>query len=210
ASLLTTAKLLAQLKDQWKGTLMLVAQPAEEIARGAKAMINDGLYMRFPRPDYLLALHAAPIVAGAVAYRSGYFTASSDYVDITIRGVGGHGARPETTKDPVVMAAQVVLALQTIISRENSPFDPAVVTVGSIHGGTKHNIIPDEVHLQLTVRTYEVEVRKKVLAAIEHIVKGVTLTAGVPAHLAPIVKFSEGSPSAFNDPALAARLGATL
>src|SRR5262245_26845210 len=164
ASLLTTAKLLAQLKDQWKGTLMLVAQPAEEIARGAKAMINDGLYMRFPRPDYLLALHAAPIVAGAVAYRSGYFTASSDYVDITIRGVGGHGARPETTKDPVVMAAQVILALQTIISRENSPFDPVVVTVGSIHGGTKHNIIPDEVHLQLAVRTYEVEVRKKVLA----------------------------------------------
>jgi hippurate hydrolase len=210
ASLLTTAKLLTQLKDQWKGTLMLVAQPAEEIARGAKAMINDGLYMRFPRPDYLLALHAAPIVAGTVGYASGYFTASSDYVDITIRGVGGHGARPETTKDPVVMAAQVVLALQTIISRENSPFDPAVVTVGSIHGGTKHNIIPDEVHLQLTVRTYEVEVRKKVLAAIERIVKGVTLTAGVPAHLAPIVKFSEGNPSAFNDPALAARLGATL
>src|SRR5262245_16381966 len=129
ASLITTAKLLAQLKDQWKGTLMLVAQPAEEIARGAKAMINDGLYTRFPRPDYLLALHAAPIVVGTVAYASGYFTARSDYVDIAIHGVGGHGSRPEATKDPVVMAAQVVLALQTIVSRENSPFDPAVVTV---------------------------------------------------------------------------------
>jgi hippurate hydrolase len=210
ASLITTAKLLAQLKDQWKGTLMLVAQPAEEIARGAKAMINDGLYTRFPRPDYLLGLHAAPIAAGAVAYASDYFLASSDYVDITIRGVGGHGSRPEATKDPVVIAAQVVLALQTIISRENSPLDPAVVTVGSIHGGTKHNIIPDEVHLQLTVRTYKTEVRKNVLAAIERIVKGVALTAGVPAHLAPIVKFSEGSPATFNDPTLAARLGATL
>src|SRR5262249_6273372 len=210
ASLLTTARLLAQLKDQWKGTLMLVAQPAEEIARGAKAMINDGLYTRFPRPDYLLALHAAPIAAGTVAYASGYFTAISDYVDITIRGVGGHASSPEATKDPIVMAAQVVLALQTIISRENSPFDPAVVSVGSIHGGTKHNIIPDEVNLQLTVRTYQADVRKNVLEAIERIVKGVALTAGVPAQRAPIVKFSEGSPSAFNDPALAARLGATL
>jgi amidohydrolase len=210
ASLLTTAKLLAQLKDQWKGTLMFVAQPAEETAQGAKAMINDGLYTRFPRPDYLLALHAAPDVAGKVAYESGYFLASSDYVDITIRGIGGHGSRPEVTKDPIVMAAQVVLALQTIISRETSPFDQAVVSVGSIHGGAKHNIIPDEVHLQLTVRTYKAEVRKNVLAAIERIVNGVALTAGVPARLAPIAKFSEGSPSTFNDPALAARLGATL
>ncbi len=210
ASMLTTAKLLAQLKDQWKGTLMLVAQPAEEIGRGAKAMIDDGLYTRFSRPDYLLGLHAAPIAAGTVAYASGYFTANSDYVDITIRGVGGHGSRPEATKDPVVMAAQVVLALQTIISRENSPLDPAVVSVGSIHGGTKHNIIPDEVHLQLTVRTYKAEVRKNVLAAIERIVKGVALTAGVPAHLAPIVKFSEVNSATFNDPALAVRLGATL
>lgn len=210
ASLLTTARLLAQLKDQWKGTLMLVAQPAEEIARGAKAMINDGLYTRFPRPDYLLGLHAAPRAAGIVAYASGYFMANSDSVDITIRGVGGHGAAPQTTKDPVVMAAQVVLALQTIISRENSPLDPAVVSVGSIHGGTKHNIIPDEVHLQLTIRTYKAEVRKNVLAAIERIVKGIALTAGVPDRLAPIVKFSEGVPATFNDPALAARLGATL
>lgn len=211
ASLLTTAKLLGQLKDQWKGTLMLVAQPAEEIARGAKAMINDGLYTRFPRPDYLLGLHAAPIAAGTVSYASGYFLASSDSVDITIRGVGGHGSRPEATKDPVVMAAQVVLALQTIISRENSPLDPAVVSVGSIHGGTKHNIIPDEVHLQLTVRTYKAEVRRNVLAAIERIIKGVALAAGVPAHLAPIVKVSEANaPATFNDPALAARLGATL
>lgn len=211
ASLLTTAKLLAQLKDQWKGTLMLVAQPAEEIITGAKAMVNDGLYMRFPKPDYLLGLHAMGGPAGTVGYASGYFMASADSVDITVRGMGGHGSRPEATKDPIVIAAQIILALQTIISRENSPLDPAVVSVGSIHGGTKHNIIPDEVHLQLTVRTYKSEVRKNVLAAIERIAKGVALTAGVPANLAPIVKVSpDNAPATYNDPALTARLGAVL
>lgn len=211
ASLLTTAKLLAQLKDQWKGTLMLVAQPAEEIVTGAKAMVNDNLYQRFPKPDYLLGLHAMGGVAGTVGYASGYFMASADSVDITVRGIGGHGSRPEATKDPVVVAAQIVLALQTIVSRENSPLDPAVVTVGSIHGGSKHNIIPDDVHLQLTVRTYKAEVRQNILAAIERIAKGVALTAGIPANLAPIVTVSEANaPATYNDPALTARMGAVL
>src|SRR5262249_6911439 len=151
-----------------------------------------------------------PIVVGTVAYASGYFTARSDYVDIAIHGVGGHGSRPEATKDPVVMAAQVGLALQTIVSRENSPFDPAAVTVGSIDGGMKHNVIADDVNLQLSVSDYKEDVRKNVLEAIDRIVKGVALTAGVPGHRAAIVKFSEGSPAPCNSPAVSARLGATL
>ncbi|MBP6824885.1 MAG: amidohydrolase [Acidobacteria bacterium] len=211
ASLLTTAKLLAQLKDQWKGTLMLVAQPAEETIGGAKAMVQDGLYTRFPKPDYLLGLHAWGSAAGTVGYASGYFMASADSVDITVRGIGGHGSRPEATKDPIIVAAQIVVALQTIVSRENSPLDPAVVTVGSIHGGTKHNIIPDEVHLQLTVRTYKAEVRKNILAAIERIAKGVALTAGIPADLAPIVVVgASNAPATYNDPALTARMATVL
>lgn len=211
ASFLTTAKLLVQLKDQWKGTLMLVAQPAEETIGGAKAMVQDGLYTRFPKPDYLLGLHAWGSPAGTVGYVPGYFMASADSVDITVRGVGGHGSRPEATKDPVVVAAQIVLALQTIVSREISPLDPAVVTVGSIHGGTKHNIISDEVHMQLTVRSYKAEVRKSLLTAIERIAKGVALTAGIPERLAPIVKFSPSyAPATYNDPTLTARLGAVL
>ncbi|MDX2041647.1 MAG: amidohydrolase [Acidobacteriota bacterium] len=211
ASFLTTAKMLALLKSQWKGTLMLVAQPAEETIGGAKAMVNDGLYTRFPKPDYLLGLHAWGSAAGTVGYVPGYFMASADSVDITVRGVGGHGSRPEATKDPVVVAAQIVLALQTIVSREISPLDPAVVTVGSIHGGTKHNIISDEVHLQLTVRSYKAEVRKNLLTAIERIAKGVALTAGIPERLAPIVKFSPSyAPATYNDPALTARMGAVL
>ncbi|MGH9847613.1 MAG: amidohydrolase [Blastocatellia bacterium] len=183
ASLLGTAKMLVQLKDSWRGTLLLIGQPAEEIVMGARAMLDDGLYTRFPKPDYILALHAGAYPAGFIGYGAGYFLASADTVDITIRGIGGHGSRPEATKDPIVIAAQVILALQTIISRENAPQDPAVVSVGSIHGGTKHNIIPDEVRLQLTVRTYKEEVRKRILAAIERITKGVALTAGVPAEL---------------------------
>lgn len=207
ASLLTTAKLLAQLRNEWRGTLMLVAQPAEEIIGGAKAMMADNLYGRFGKPDYLLALHAMGQAAGTVAYASGYFMASADSVDIRIRGVGGHGSRPEATKDPIVVAAQVIMALQTIISRENSPLDPAVVSVGSIHGGTKHNIIPDDVHLQLTVRTYKAEVRDRILASIERVARGTALAAGIPESLAPIVTVSKDhAPATYNDPALTARL----
>jgi hippurate hydrolase len=208
-SFLGTAKLLARLKDQWHGTLVLVGQPAEETVTGALALLRDGLYTRFPKPDFVLALHDnATLAAGRIGYTSGYALASADSVNITIRGVGGHGAAPQTTKDPVVIAAQVVLALQTIVSRENSPLDPAIVTVGSIHGGTKRNIIPDEVQLQLTVRTYRAEAREKILAAIERITKGIAAAAGVPPERAPTVELvaRESVASTFNDPALTERL----
>lgn len=208
-SLIGTARMLVRLKDQWHGTLILLGQPAEETIDGARALLKDGLYTRFPKPDYAIALHDnADLEAGKIGFTSGYFMASSNSIDITIRGVGAHGSRPEVSKDPIVVAAQVVLALQTIVSRENSPLDPAVVTVGSIHGGTRYNIIPDEVRLQLTVRTYKEEVRQKILAAIERITKNIALAAGIPEDRAPIVKISETefTPAAYNDPALTERM----
>jgi hippurate hydrolase len=212
-SMLGTAKMLAALKNQWSGTLVLIGQPAEEVVDGARSMVRDGLYERFPKPDYVIALHdSADLEAGKVGYTPGYAMASSTSVDIKIRGLGGHGARPDTTKDPIVVAAQVILALQTIVSRENSPLDPVVVTVGSIHGGTKHNIIPDEVDLQLTVRAYKEEVRKRVLASIERITKGIALAAGIPDDRAPIVKYIESQVTAatYNDPQLTETLGAVF
>lgn len=206
-SFLGTAKLLVELKNNWSGTLLMLGQPAEETGDGANAMLRDELYTRFPKPDFAIMLHDKPeLEAGKVGYTPGYAMASATSIDIRIRGVGGHGSAPETTKDPIVVAAQVVMALQTIVSRENSPLDPAVVTVGSIHGGTRYNIIPDEVNLQLTVRTYKPEVRKNILASIERIVKGVALTAGIPADRAPEVKVSEGTGSTYNDPELLERL----
>jgi amidohydrolase len=206
-SFLGAAKLLSELKNQWSGTLMMVAQPSEETGDGANAMLRDELYTRFPKPDFAITLHDKPeLETGKVGYTPGYAMASATSIDIKIRGVGGHGSAPELTKDPIVVAAQVVMALQTIVSRENSPLEPAVVTVGSIHGGTRYNIIPDEVSLQLTVRTYKPEVRKNILASIERIVKGVALTAGIPADRAPEVKVSEGTNSTYNDPQLLERL----
>jgi hippurate hydrolase len=213
ASMLGTAKMLAALKNQWSGTLVIIGQPAEEVVDGAKSMVRAGLYERFPKPDFVIALHdSADLEAGKVGYTPGYAMASSTSVDIKIRGLGGHGARPETTRDPIVVAAQIVLALQTIVSRENSPLDPAVVTIGSIHGGTKHNIIPDEVSLQLTVRAYKEEVRKRVLASIERITKGIALAAGIPDDRAPIVKYIEAQATAatYNEPQLTERLGAAF
>lgn len=207
-SFLGTARLLSGMKEKWSGTLVMIGQPAEERGSGALALLRGGLYERFPRPDFVLALHSnATLAAGKVGYREGYALANVDSVDITIRGAGGHGAYPHTTKDPVVIAAQVVLALQTIVSREVSPLDPAVVTVGSIHGGSKHNIIPDQVHLQLTVRSYKAEVRKKILAAIRRITNGVAAAAGVPPDRAPLVEISEQefTPSTYNDPELTRR-----
>lgn len=208
-SMLGTAKVLAELKDQWSGTLVLIGQPAEEVVDGAKSLLRAGLYEKFPKPDYVIALHdSADLEAGKVGYTSGYAMASSTSVDVKIRGLGGHGARPEATKDPIVVAAQVIMALQTIVSREDSPLDPVVVTVGSIHGGTKHNIIPDEVDLQLTVRAYKEDVRKRVLASIARITKGIALAAGIPEDRAPIVKFSETqyTSALYNDPELTERL----
>jgi len=204
-----TARMLAQLKNQWSGTVVLIGQPAEETVGGARAMLNAGLFTKFPKPDYTIALHdSADLEAGKVGYTPGYALASATSVDIKIRGLGGHGSKPESTKDPVVVAAEVVMALQTIVSRENSPLDPAVVTVGSIHGGTRYNIIPDEVSLQLTVRAYKEEVRQKLLAAIERITKGIAIAAGIPSDRAPIVKISETEVTAatYNEPQLTEKL----
>jgi amidohydrolase len=212
-SLLGTAKMLAQMKSQWHGTLMLIGQPAEEVVKGADGMLRDHLYERFPKPDYAIAFHDnATLPAGQVGYTPGYLMASADSINVTIRGLGGHGASPQTTKDPVVMAAQFINALQTIVSREDSPLDPVVVTVGSIHGGTKRNIIPDEVQLLMTVRTYKPEVRKRVVASIERIARGIAMSAGVPEDRMPVVELLAGESvdSTYNDPALTERIAAAL
>ena len=207
-SLVGTARVLAALRQHWAGTLVFIAQPAEERSGGAKAMLAEGLFTRFPRPDFCLALHVAEnIPAGSVGYTEGFALANSDSVDIVIRGAGGHGAWPHTTKDPIVLAAQTVIALQTIVSRETSPIEPAVVTVGSIHGGTKHNIIPDEVRLQLTIRSYTDEVRAHTIAAIQRITRGLGLAAGLPEDKLPLVSVAEeGAKATYNDPALTKRV----
>jgi hippurate hydrolase len=212
-SLIGTAKMLAEMKDQWRGTLVLIGQPSEETIDGARAMLADGLYSRIPRPDYALALHdSSELETGKISYTPGYVLASSTSVDVLMRGRGSHGSRPEASKDPIVLAAEFIMAIQTIVSRENSPFDPAVVTVGSIHGGTKRNIIPDEVLLQLTIRTYKEEVRQHILRSLERIAKGIALAGGVPEDRAPIVTVSETevTPATYNDPALTGREAAAL
>ena len=199
------ATLLSRAKERWRGTLMMVGQPAEEREGGASKMLADGLFTRFPKPDFAFAIHdSAEAPAGTVQFVSGYALANVDSVDVTIYGKGGHGAYPHTTIDPIVIAARTVQALQTIVGRENNPLDPAVVTVGSFHGGTKHNIIPDEVKLQLTVRSYKDDVRKRLLASIERIVKAEAAAAGAPR--APDVKVFESTPATYNDPALTKRV----
>ena len=208
SSFLGTAAVLSKLKDRWKGTLLMIGQPSEERGAGAQAMLKGGLYEKFPRPDYALALHDnASLAAGIVGVTEGYSLANVTSVDLTVRGLGGHGAYPHQTKDPVVLASQIVLALQTIVSRENSPIDPAVVTVGSIHGGTKHNIIPDEVRLQITVRSYKEEVRKKIIRSIERIARGAAMAAGIPEDRMPICSVDENEYTAatYNNPALTQR-----
>jgi amidohydrolase len=209
---LGAARILSQLRDQWQGTLVAIGQPAEERSKGATAMLADGLFTRFPKPDYCLALHvAAELPAGTVGYTEGYASANVDSVDITIRGIGGHGAFPHKTKDPIVLAAETVLALQTIVSREIEPIEPAVITVGSIHGGTKHNVIPDEVKLQLTIRSYADDVRRQILDAIRRITRGLAMTAGLPEDRLPLMSFAEDPlPAAYNDPALTRRWAAKL
>ncbi|HKS82606.1 MAG TPA: amidohydrolase [Candidatus Acidoferrales bacterium] len=209
-SLIGAAKMLAELKDRWHGTLMLIGQPAEERVGGARAMLADGLYARFGKPDYAIALHDGPTLAGTVSYTPGYSLSSATSVDVTIRGRGGHGSAPQASKDPIVLAAEYIMAIQTITSRERSPFDPAVVTVGSIHGGTKHNIIPDDVHLQLTVRTYKEEVRQQILASLKRIADGLAQAAGVPADRMPSVEVSETTMALYNNPEMTARVAAAL
>ena len=209
ATLLGTAQMLAELESQWRGTVMLIGQPAEEIVKGAAGMLADGLYEKIARPDFAIALHDwAALEAGKVGYRAGQFMAATDSLNLIIRGVGGHGAAPQNTKDPVVLAAETVLALQTIASRERSPLDPVVVTVGKIEGGTKRNIIPDEVTLYLTVRTMKPEVRARVLESIQRIPRGLAIAAGIPEDRLPIYEHlgHESVASTFNDPALTARL----
>jgi amidohydrolase len=208
--LVGTARVLAGMKDRWKGTLVFIGQPAEETGQGAKAMLDAGLFEKFPRPDYGLALHCdARYPHGHVNYRVGQLQANVDSVDITVRGRGGHGAAPQTTIDPVVLAARMVLDLQTLVSRERDPFEPVVVTVGSIHGGTKHNIIPSEVKLQLTVRTMTDASRKTVLEGIARIVRGVAASAGAPE---PLVRHAAGeyTPALVNHPELARKMIALL
>ena len=202
------ARVLHSLKDRWQGTLVLIGQPAEERGGGAKAMLADGLFTRFPKPDFCIALHVgADQPAGTIGYIEGFALANVDAVDVTIRGVGGHGAFPQMTRDPIVLAAQTILALQTIVSREVAPGEPAVVTVGSIHGGTKHNIIPEEVRLQLTLRSFTDEVREKNIAAVRRITRGLALAAGLPEDRMPIVKIGdEFTPATYNHPEFTRRL----
>src|SRR5438874_1766831 len=209
AAFIGTARALQRLKDQWRGTIMLVAQPAEETGNGARALLKDGLYDRFGKPNFALGFHdKADLQTGHIGVTEGFTSANVDSVDVTVRGVGGHGAYPHKTKDPIVLAAEMINAWQTIVSRENNPLDPIVITVGAIHGGTKHNIIPDEVKMQLTVRTYKAEVREHVLAAIERIAKGIAAAGGMPPERAPIVSVSKDQfcPATYNNPELAKRL----
>jgi hippurate hydrolase len=209
ATFIGVARELAKLKDQWHGTVLFVAQPAEELGTGARAMLNDGLYQRFPKPDYALGFHDnAQLATGHIGVTPGYTYANVDSVDVTVHGIGGHGAYPHKTKDPVVLSAEMINMWQTIASRQINPIDPVVVTVGSIHGGTKHNIISDEVKMQLTVRTYKKEVREQVLAAIAQIAKGCAIAGGWPEDKLPDVKVREAefTPSTYNNPELTNRL----
>jgi hippurate hydrolase len=202
--LVATARWLADHKDAWSGTVVFVGQPAEEKVSGAKAMLDDGLYKRFPKPDFALALHVAEdLETGKVGYCSGPAFASSTSVDVEVRGKGGHGASPHRTVDPVVLAAALVLDFQTIVSREVRPIDPAVLTVGAIHGGTKHNIIPGDVKLQLTLRAFREDVRAQLIEGIERRARALAQAHRAPA---PTVKLGESTPPTINDPRLVGRV----
>lgn len=205
------ARLLSARKDQWSGTLVMILQPAEELGSGAKAMLEDGLYTRFPKPDYTLAFHdASNVPAGHLGYTPGFALANVDSVNITVKGVGGHGAYPQTTKDPIVLASRIVTSLQTLVSREISPLEPGVVTVGSFHAGAKHNIISDEAKLLLTVRSYSDETRQTLLDGIKRIAKGEAIAAGIPDDKMPEVTFDDDfTPATYNDPEFTTEL-ATL
>jgi hippurate hydrolase len=205
--LVGTARLLMERRDLWQGTLVLVAQPLEEVGAGALAMIEDGLFTRFPHPDFALALHVAPsLAAGTVGLREGLFWAGCASLDIVIRGIGGHGSRPHETKDPIVMAAETILLLQTIVSREISPIEPAVLSVGSIHGGTKGNIIPEEVVLQVNYRYFSDATARHLRSAIERTARGVAVATGIAEELMPIVIDQYSGPPINNDPELAHRM----
>ena len=211
-SLVGTALRLAAMKDAWRGTVVFVVQPADERIGGARRMLEDGLYTRFPKPDYALAFHVSTAAAtGTIVADPGIRYSSSDSVDITIHGVGGHGAAPHQTRDPIVMGAEIVMALQTLVSREISPMSPGVVTVGAFHAGAKHNIISDRADLQLTVRSDDEAVRKTLLDGIKRIAQNVGRMNGMPEDRLPEVKVSvESTPVTINDAALTARLRTAL
>jgi hippurate hydrolase len=211
ASWVGAATLLAHARDRWHGTVVFVGQPAEELVAGAAAMIEAGLFTRFPKPDFIVAQHDTQLLpAGQVGVLAGPASAASSSVDITFHGQGGHGAAPQRTVDPVVMAARAVVALQTIVAREVNPFDPAVITVGSFHAGNKRNIIPDEARLELTVRSFKPEVQRQLLAAIERIARAEAAAARAPREPSVVVVDKESTEVVVNDPALAARLSAAL
>lgn len=208
-TLVGLARGLKSLAGSWSGTAVLIGQPAEERVAGAKAMLEDGLLTRFPRPDFVLALHVkSDLPAGQIGYRAGPAFANVDSVDIAVHGRGGHGSAPHTAIDPIVIASRIVIALQTVVSREIDPVEPAVVTVGSIHGGTKHNIIPDRVDLQVTVRSYSEATRRRLLQGIER--NAVAEAAGAGAPRQPDIRFSESTPATINDPELVGRTVAAL
>lgn len=210
-SMIGTARRLAAMKDRWKGTVLFVVQPAEERVGGARAMIEDGLYTRFPKPDYALAFHvSSELPAGTITAPEGLHSASADSVDIIVHGVGAHGASPHEGKDPVYIGSQIVVALQGIIGRERQPLRPAVITVGAFHAGTKHNIISDRADLQLTVRANDEETRAKMIASIKRVAEGIGRANGLPEDRLPEVKVSEGTPTTINDADLTRRLNATL
>lgn len=207
-TLVGVARAMAAMKSQWHGTLMLVAQPSEETIDGARAMMADHLYERFGTPTYAIALHDYPIPAGMVAVVPGPALASSTSIDVVMRGIGSHGSAPEQGKDPVVMAGEFITQVQTVVSRSISPQQPAVVTIGHVYGGTKRNIIPDEVRMELTTRAYSEEVRQSIIAGIQRTAKGVAIAAGVPEDRMPVVDVleHESTPATINDPAIATRL----
>jgi hippurate hydrolase len=209
ATWLGTAQRLAAMKEQWSGTLVMILQPGEEVGMGAMAMLDDGLFTRFPKPDTMLAFHdSAALPAGVIGITNGYALANVDSVKIDVKGIGGHGAYPQATKDPIVLASRIVLALQTLVSRENDPQEPAVVTVGMFHAGTKQNIIPDDAKLELTVRSYTPETRKLLLDGIARIARGEAIAAGLPEDKMPVVEISRAmyTPSTFNTEALSSHL----
>ncbi len=212
-TLIGTARALAATRAQWHGTLLLIGQPAEETANGARAMLADRLYERFGRPDLVIGLHdSATRAAGTVSVASGATAAGMTAIDVTLRGIGGHGAEPHNGKDPVVMAGEFIVQLQTIVSRQENPRDPAVVTVGTLHGGTKRNIIPDEVRLELSTRAFSERAIGIIVEGVRRAAAGVALSAGVPEDRAPIVTVLayESLPPTYNDPALTARVRSAL
>ena len=208
--LLGVAREMAARKGQWHGTLMLIGQPAEEVIQGAAAMLADHLYERFGRPDYVLAEHDTnDVPAGSIGIKGGPLLASANTLTVTMRGIGGHGSQPQSGKDPLVLAAEFVLVAQTIVSRQIDPQQPAVLTVGTIHGGTKNNIIPDEVTMGLTLRTYSPAVRDQIIADVRRTAEGLAQAYGVPADRMPTVTLGESTPTTINDPALVERLRAS-